>query len=57
MKTNEQIKTAESIQKDLQDYIEIAKSQKKLHILANKDIMDDALKTIILAIKEQVERL
>lgn len=57
MKTDKQIKLAESIQKDLKDYIEIAKSQKKLHILANQDIMTDALETIVLAIKEQVERL
>lgn len=46
MKTNEQIKMAQDLIKGLQDYVELARVEKKLKIEANKETTNKMIECI-----------
>ena len=52
MKTKEQITTANETIKNLQDYVELAKTEKKLKISVNKEIINGQLQDITKIIQD-----
>ena len=57
MKTNEQIKEAQGIIKNLQDYVELAKVEKKLKLEENIEMIKDRIEGIVAVVVNDVSEL
>ena len=57
MKTNKQIETAQELIKGLQDYIELAKTEKKLKLETNKEDINKMIEALVDGAKALVNEL
>ena len=57
MKTNKQIETAQELVKGLQDYIELAKTEKKLKLETNKEDINKIIEALVDGAKALVNEL
>lgn len=57
MKTNKQIETAQELIKGLQDYIELAKTEKKLKLETNKEDINKVIEALVDGAKALVNEL
>lgn len=57
MKTKEQIEQAQDIVRNLQDYVELAKTEKKMKVKDNQNQINDLLDKVTKYVKDNVEVL
>ncbi len=57
MKNKEQIKTAQELIKSLQDYVELAKVEKKLKDEIKKEQVNEMVGDIVLAAKKMINEI
>lgn len=57
MKSKEQIEQAQDIVRNLQDYVELAKTEKKMKVKDNQNQINDLLDKVTKYVKDNVEVL
>lgn len=57
MKSKEQIEKAQELIKNLQDYVELAKTEKKMKVKDNQNQINDLLDKVTKYVKDNVEVL
>lgn len=57
MKSKEQIEKAQELIKNLQDYVELAKTEKKMKVKDNQNQISDLLDKVTKYVKDNVEVL